>query len=85
MSHLIAGHAHAVRSFCQILKANRKINICCIEDKISISTVLTGLTLSGQENRPFTEAEIKKVLKRYEHFEKWLRDQDLWLNNQEGE
>lgn len=79
MSELIAGHAHAVRVFFQILKENKATKISECKDQISISRIFRILDITGKEERSFTDDEIRKVLTHYKYFENYLRRQGLWI------
>ena len=66
----ISLHAADLFRFYLAIKNNRNAWIC--NGGVGMR-ILHPLGLSGKEQRPFTDEEIRMTMERYRYFEKWLK------------
>lgn len=75
MKILISSHASSLDKFLTDIKRNRQINIC---DSACDAPILQRLNLKGNEQRPFTDPEIEKILIHYTYFRPFFEKEGLW-------
>lgn len=57
------------------LKKNRQVSICDVDVGMRIRSVLN---ISGQEPRPFSDAELRTLTTKFEMFRKHFEEKGLW-------
>lgn len=75
MSVSISLHAASLGHFLSQIKKDREILIC---DADCDHRILHRLNLTSKERRPFTEAEIKKVLQHYRWFQNFFKKKEIY-------
>ena len=73
-----AWHAGYMRDFLTTLRGNRRINI--VDGRFHYG-ILENLKLTGNEQRPFTDDEIRQVLQKYGYFKAYFTSQGLWMDD----
>jgi hypothetical protein len=76
MSQIISKHATALGDFLTKIKENRSIEIS--KAKFSYY-ILDKVDLTGGENRPISDNEIKQILAEYRYFEEHFTTLGLWM------
>ena len=75
MSVQISLHAASLEQFLRALATDRQVQIA---DAGCDERVLSRLHLSGDEQRPFTDQEVAKVLSDYRYYEAYFSNIGLW-------
>jgi hypothetical protein len=75
MSVLQSLHVGSLHRFLTAIQKHRDVWIC---DAGCDSRVLTRVHLNGKEQRPFTQAEIDKILEDYEGLRGFFERKGLW-------
>lgn len=80
MSVHISLHIDSLGKFLTFIREKR---FASIKDSNLDFRVLNRLNLSGLENRPFTDNEIKKVLNDYRYLEDFFKQKGEWPDTAE--
>jgi len=79
MSVQIMKHAIQLEKFLTLLQTDRNSMICHFNRIGACGYIFPYLKLTGEEERLFTNEEIKRVLKHYEYFKPYLLRKGLWI------